>query len=41
MRDTYADTTRARADIGFVPTVSIEEGLGAEYAWLAAALDRA
>jgi len=41
MRDTYADTTRARADIGFAPTVSIEEGLGAEYAWLAAALDRA
>jgi nucleoside-diphosphate-sugar epimerase len=41
MRDTYADTTRARADIGFAPTVSIEEGLGAEYAWLAATLDRA
>ncbi len=41
MRDTYADTTRARADIGFAPTVSIEEGLGTEYAWLATALDRA
>jgi nucleoside-diphosphate-sugar epimerase len=41
MRDTYADTSRARADIGFAPTVSIEEGLAAEYAWLEAALSRA
>jgi nucleoside-diphosphate-sugar epimerase len=39
MRDTYADTTRARADLGFAPTVTIDEGLAAEYAWLAAALD--
>ncbi len=34
MRDTYADTTRARADIGFQPTVSLEEGIEAEYRWL-------
>ena len=27
MRDTYADTSRARADLGFAPTVTIEEGL--------------
>jgi nucleoside-diphosphate-sugar epimerase len=41
MRDTFADTTRARAEIGFAPSVTIEEGLAAEYAWLAAALNRA
>jgi len=34
MRDTYADTSRARADLGFVPRVSLEEGLQAEYRWL-------
>ena len=27
MRDTYADTTRARADLGFAPSVTLEEGL--------------
>jgi nucleoside-diphosphate-sugar epimerase len=41
MRDTYADTSRARADIGFSPSVSIEDGLAAEYDWLKAALGRA
>jgi nucleoside-diphosphate-sugar epimerase len=41
MRDTYADTSRARADIGFSPSVSIEEGLAAEYDWMKAALGRA
>jgi nucleoside-diphosphate-sugar epimerase len=41
MRDTFADTSRARAEMGFAPTVTIEEGLAAEYAWLAAALTRA
>ncbi|HEX6464016.1 MAG TPA: NAD-dependent epimerase/dehydratase family protein [Vicinamibacterales bacterium] len=35
MRDTYADTTRARADLGFVPSVSLEEGIQEEYRWLA------
>ena len=34
MRDTYADTTLARTDIGFRPTVSLEEGIEAEYRWL-------
>jgi nucleoside-diphosphate-sugar epimerase len=41
MRDTFADTTRARAEMGFAPTVTLEEGLAAEYAWLAAALNPA
>ena len=27
MRDTYADTSLARADLGFVPEVSLEQGL--------------
>lgn len=40
MRDTYADTSRAREDLGFVPSVTIEQGLRAEYAWLSAALER-
>jgi nucleoside-diphosphate-sugar epimerase len=34
MRDTYADTSLARRDLGFVPTVSLEEGIKAEYEWL-------
>jgi nucleoside-diphosphate-sugar epimerase len=34
MRHTYADTSRAREDLGFVPRVSLEEGLTAEYRWL-------
>jgi UDP-glucose 4-epimerase len=34
MRHTYADTSLARADLGFAPTVSLEEGLAAEYQWL-------
>lgn len=34
MRDTSADTTRARADLGFAPSVSVEQGLRAEYEWL-------
>jgi UDP-glucose 4-epimerase len=36
MRDTFADTSHARADLGFAPKVSLEEGLRAEYEWLAA-----
>ena len=31
MRHTYADTSLARADLGFAPTVGLEEGLAAEY----------
>jgi len=34
MRDTFADTSRARADLGFVPASSLEEGIAAEYRWL-------
>ena len=34
MRDTYADTSLARADLGFAPQVSLEEGIEAEYRWL-------
>ena len=35
MRDTFADTSRARADLGFAPSVTLEEGLRAEKDWLA------
>jgi nucleoside-diphosphate-sugar epimerase len=34
MRHTYADTSLARADLGFAPAVGLEEGLAAEYQWL-------
>jgi len=34
MRHTFADTWLARTDLGFVPTVGLEDGLAAEYAWL-------
>jgi UDP-glucose 4-epimerase len=34
MRDTYADTTRARSDLGFAPTVTLEQGLRAQYEWM-------
>jgi nucleoside-diphosphate-sugar epimerase len=34
MRHTYADTSLARADLGFAPSMSLEEGLAAEYRWL-------
>ena len=37
MRDTFADTSLARADLGFVPQVGLSEGLVAEYQWLASA----
>jgi UDP-glucose 4-epimerase len=35
MRHTYADTSLARADLGFAPSVGLEQGLTAEYKWLA------
>jgi nucleoside-diphosphate-sugar epimerase len=35
MRHTFADTSRAQADLGFAPRVGIEDGLAAEYEWLA------
>ena len=34
MRHTYADTSLARADLGFSPAVGLQEGLAAEYAWI-------
>jgi UDP-glucose 4-epimerase len=34
MRHTYADTSLARADLGFEPSVDLEKGLAAEYEWL-------
>lgn len=34
MRDTYADTSRARADLGFAPSVTLEEGLRAMWHWM-------
>jgi nucleoside-diphosphate-sugar epimerase len=34
MRHTFADTSLARADLGFVPSVGLEEGITAEYQWL-------
>ena len=37
MRDTYADTTRARADLGFAPTVTLEQGLRAQFDWMQSA----
>jgi nucleoside-diphosphate-sugar epimerase len=36
MRDTYADTTRARADLAFAPSVTLEEGLRAMWRWMEA-----
>lgn len=36
MRDTWADTSRAQADLGFSPAVTLEDGLTEEYRWLMA-----
>jgi UDP-glucose 4-epimerase len=36
MRDTFADSTLARTDLGFAPSVSLDQGIEAEYRWLAA-----
>jgi UDP-glucose 4-epimerase len=35
MRDTYADSSLARADLGFVPGVTLADGLAEEARWLA------
>jgi UDP-glucose 4-epimerase len=40
VRDTYADTSLARADLGFSPQVSLEQGLEAEYRWLSTIVAR-
>jgi nucleoside-diphosphate-sugar epimerase len=34
MRDTYADTSRAREDLGFAPSVTLEEGLRQMFVWM-------
>ena len=34
MKDTYADTTRARADLDFRPSVGLEQGLHEMFAWM-------
>ena len=36
MRDTYADTSRAKADLGFAPSVTLEEGLRHMWQWMEA-----
>ena len=36
MRDTYADTSRARADLAFAPSVDLETGLRAMFSWMEA-----
>ncbi len=36
MRDTYADTSRARADLAFEPSITLEDGLRAMYQWMEA-----
>jgi nucleoside-diphosphate-sugar epimerase len=36
MRDTYADTSRARADLGFAPAVTLEDGLREMFVWMEA-----
>jgi nucleoside-diphosphate-sugar epimerase len=38
--DTWADTSRARAELGFEPSVPIEKGIEEEIAWYRARLER-
>jgi UDP-glucose 4-epimerase len=38
MRDTWADTSRAQADLGFRPATPLETGIAAECEWLAGLL---
>jgi nucleoside-diphosphate-sugar epimerase len=40
MRDTFADTSRAQADLGFAPAATLASGLAAEYQWLASGVRR-
>ena len=41
VRDTGADTAKARADLGFAPRTSVPEGLHAEFEWALATTDGA
>jgi UDP-glucose 4-epimerase len=34
VRDTGAETSKARRDLGFAPATSLEEGIAAEFEWL-------
>lgn len=34
VRNTSADTARARADLGFAPQTPVEKGLAAEFEWM-------
>ena len=34
MRDTYADTARARTELAFAPAVTLEQGLRAQFQWM-------
>jgi nucleoside-diphosphate-sugar epimerase len=34
MRDTYANTSRARADLGFQPSIGLEDGLRDMFVWM-------
>jgi UDP-glucose 4-epimerase len=38
MRHTFADTSRAKTELGFAPRVQLEEGLAAEHRWLVSIL---
>ena len=38
MRDTGADTAKARAELGFEAQTRLREGLGAELEWMASSL---
>ena len=38
MRDTFADTSAARADLGWAPKTSLADGINAEVRWLQDAL---
>ena len=40
MRDTWADTGRARRDLGYAPSVNLKQGITAEYEWLSATLSQ-
>jgi len=40
MRDTYADTSLARRDLAYAPSVGLEDGIRAEFRWLSTVLAR-
>ena len=41
VKDTGADTARARSQLGFAPATSLEEGLAAEFDWMKELVERA